>query len=684
MEKVENELAKKLEEALSEMCEDAICEVAAVEAVCEDILADLEEESNSLGLYRKRRSSNELLDIYWPQRHFEKEAWKYWRRNETSPIITTFRNKRNIDREINAFKRHKRQFGFSLDHLFGNVDTVDMPVQNNPEVQENYLGVLINIITRSLASDIGISRFGSFLSDLQAHDGKLTSEDFFMAFAREFGEDKAALLRELVFKKISGMILPGSHKSSQEEIHDTKRFPPAFPGSSSSPNYSDLMNHDQIDLGESLLPSDQDPSRKALKVHFTIEGHGADATSRLQDAVDHILSAVNTGVFDVSYGEQQLQVAAVRLNEDPEYICEPGSVLRGDLCINCPIGTFFNVVLKDCQPCPQGSFQGQEGQVSCLVCPENTSTKRGNAKSGEECKARCLPGSYSNDGLEPCTTCEIGQYQDEYASYDCMSCPHNTTTWRRGSWVIDECKYSYAPEGMKKCRKVSLVKGLLNDEDDIEADIVALGNEWRMPLLDDENNREITKEEVYLAMRAIKAATCQEGEVSENGLQPCLQCPQGFFQEEIGQTLCFKCPEGVSTAGSGSSSIFDCEGISREEQDAVYTNLPTLPINDCFSEPCHNGGSCTVMDFGHLCQCRPGYAGQQCELELNECESEPCLNGGSCIDLLDAFFCDCSSGFTGSQCEIDINECDPDPCQNGATCVNLIDAFKCICQSGYT
>lgn len=61
------------------------------------------------------------------------------------------------------------------------------------------------------------------------------------------------------------------------------------------------------------------------------------------------------------------------------YLCSP-------LQVKCPVGTFFNVILRECQPCPQGSFQPQEGQVSCLVCPANTSTKTGNAKSDEDCK----------------------------------------------------------------------------------------------------------------------------------------------------------------------------------------------------------------------------------------------------------------------------------------------------------
>lgn len=37
---------------------------------------------------------------------------------------------------------------------------------------------------------------------------------------------------------------------------------------------------------------------------------------------------------------------------------------------------------------------------------------------------------------------------------------------------------------------------------------------------------------------------------------------------------------------------------------------------------------------------------------VDECNSEPCLNGGSCSDGLGTFFCDCPSGYTGSTCGI--------------------------------
>ena len=36
---------------------------------------------------------------------------------------------------------------------------------------------------------------------------------------------------------------------------------------------------------------------------------------------------------------------------------------------------------------------------------------------------------------------------------------------------------------------------------------------------------------------------------------------------------------------------------------------------------------------------------------MNECFSEPCLNGGTCIDLINVYICECAIGFAGDYCE---------------------------------
>ena len=109
-----------------------------------------------------------------------------------------------------------------------------------------------------------------------------------------------------------------------------------------------------------------------------------------------------SGQFNVNYtANRLLNVFDVQFQGDvnrPKFSCPEGSVpvqnqsLSNEnsnefaRCVYCPVGTFFNVVNEVCQSCSQGSYQPEEGQLSCLVCPGNTSTKVINAKRSDDCQ----------------------------------------------------------------------------------------------------------------------------------------------------------------------------------------------------------------------------------------------------------------------------------------------------------
>lgn len=105
-----------------------------------------------------------------------------------------------------------------------------------------------------------------------------------------------------------------------------------------------------------------------------------------------------SGEFNVNYtAGQLLNVFDVQFEGDvdrPKFSCPAGSIpVKADnstnefaRCVYCPVGTFFNVVNEVCESCSQGSYQPEEGQLSCLVCPNNTSTKVVNAKRSDDCQ----------------------------------------------------------------------------------------------------------------------------------------------------------------------------------------------------------------------------------------------------------------------------------------------------------
>ncbi|XP_070578928.1 uncharacterized protein [Ptychodera flava] len=39
-------------------------------------------------------------------------------------------------------------------------------------------------------------------------------------------------------------------------------------------------------------------------------------------------------------------------------------------------------------------------------------------------------------------------------------------------------------------------------------------------------------------------------------------------------------------------------------------------------------------------------------IDIDECESEPCLNGGTCTDDVNVYTCACAEGYSGTNCEV--------------------------------
>ncbi|XP_072031584.1 uncharacterized protein [Amphiura filiformis] len=111
-----------------------------------------------------------------------------------------------------------------------------------------------------------------------------------------------------------------------------------------------------------------------------------------------------------------------------------------------------------------------------------------------------------------------------------------------------------------------------------------------------------------------------------------------------------------------------------------------INIDECASQPCQNGGTCVDDAYSYSCNCTDMYQGTLCEQRITACSSNPCVNGGTCNDvgIGNSFICTCPTGFVGNRCETDVNECASNPCLNGGTCEDQINGFLCHCVKEWT
>ena len=115
-----------------------------------------------------------------------------------------------------------------------------------------------------------------------------------------------------------------------------------------------------------------------------------------------------------------------------------------------------------------------------------------------------------------------------------------------------------------------------------------------------------------------------------------------------------------------------------------YDGVSCEAFDDCSSNPCQNGGTCTNSVDGFECACLDGYDGRRCGADVDECASSPCRNGGTCSHGIDYYNCTCSNGISGANCEVNIDDCGADSCANGGTCVDAVNGFECVCPIGFT
>ncbi|KAM6260371.1 sushi, nidogen and EGF-like domain-containing protein 1 isoform 8-T8 [Spheniscus humboldti] len=194
---------------------------------------------------------------------------------------------------------------------------------------------------------------------------------------------------------------------------------------------------------------------------------------------------------------------------------------------------------------------------------------------------------------------------------------------------------------------------------------------------------------------------CENGATCEDlgGGYACT-CPVGYVGKHCQSEVDCGVPSEVKHAQAsfnstkvGSLAEYQCElGYTLSQHNhprvcrlpGIWSDPPECDeIDECWSQPCLNGGQCKDRIAEFLCLCEPGYTGHHCESDVDECQSEPCKNGGTCQDLLGSFACYCPEGFVGTQCETEVDACESGPCRNGGECESYGGSYLCVCPEGF-
>uniref|UniRef100_A0A0N4ZHL7 Delta-like protein n=1 Tax=Parastrongyloides trichosuri TaxID=131310 RepID=A0A0N4ZHL7_PARTI len=128
------------------------------------------------------------------------------------------------------------------------------------------------------------------------------------------------------------------------------------------------------------------------------------------------------------------------------YYCGFGTVLKNDVCVPCSPGTAFNIKTNKCEYCPIGTYQSREGELSCVQCPDTTTTIGIGSVTPDECKPSCEPGHYFNTQTSICEECGVGMYQPEKGKFECYACGVGQTTLLSHSVSADDCR-DECPDG---------------------------------------------------------------------------------------------------------------------------------------------------------------------------------------------------------------------------------------------
>ena len=344
--------------------------------------------------------------------------------------------------------------------------------------------------------------------------------------------------------------------------------------------------------------------------------------------------------------------------------CDAGEAGTGTdgACEACQTGQYRNSGMVDsttCVLCPGGSYQGDEGQASCLPCSPGEFQNNAGATKCELCavstyfggKARnrtcincpagwssgegstkcqsCEAGTFSNVKGAACQSCDIGQYrqskkedangaltEESTDPTKCVDCPAGWSS-EASSTKCQPCEAgSFSNEKGKACQSCDIGQYRQSKKEDVNG---ALTEESTDPT---------------------KCVDCPVGWSSEEGSTKCQSCEAGTFSNEKGKA-CQSCAVGQYRQ----SKKEDANGALTEESTdpTKCVDCPAGWSSEASSTKCQ---PCEAGSFSN----EKGKACQSCDIGQYRQSKKEDANGDLTEESTDPTTCsDCPTGWTSEE-----------------------------------
>ncbi|XP_070201910.1 uncharacterized protein [Littorina saxatilis] len=345
-----------------------------------------------------------------------------------------------------------------------------------------------------------------------------------------------------------------------------------------------------------------------------------------------------------------------------------------DCYLQCPYGYVSSSGEAPCTPCTEHTYS--LNRTYCAACPAGLST-RGDAQGYPgSCRSACTAGTFSYDGLNPCTACPLGFFQSQAGTSTCVECASDQTTTSRNSTSANNC----VPAAPIVCNPNPCFNGTC----------VAINHDYRCLCQAGYTGRNcqsrirpcdsspcfngafcVNKDTDYECACTKPSTTGRNCEIDKEdncATGPCQNL--GACQDHVGNHICL-CPSFSNYTHTFGLLGSDCTQLR----------------DTCLESPCQNGATC--VDFGHIrrkCQCVDGFEGNSCHTDKNYCASNPCQNGAQCQDGPgNQVTCSCLPGYSGALCEVRQDQCDSTVCGQFSTCVDVYTTgrVQCYCNQGF-